>query len=558
MSSAAALEREHPPRLLFSALSDERLSKLAAQGSAPAFAAIYKRHHQDVYRYCKSVIGNEHDARDALQETMIKAMRALEGERREIALRPWLFRIAHNESVSLVRRRRPSAPLDAIAEPASAGGDDESVNERVRELFDDLGELTPQQRGALVMRELNGFSFAEIAAAMAVSAAAAKQAVYEARQALLEIARGRETDCAEIRKRISARDRRLLRGRTAAAHLRSCADCREFEAGIGIRGERLAAVSPLPAAASAGILEQVLGVAGGTAGGGGIAIAAAGGSLTAIAKLGVAGVVALGVGTVAIEGRDSDPPGGSAATGGSAAPVVERLSAPNAEQAVRAEPGSGAGPAAAKGGGDRSGSGRDGGPGGSADTAAAGPETGPGSPSAGGGENASETHGPSSSSTAQPSNPSDGPADGPATPEAQPGTAGGGAGGEDAGGTGGAESSGGGSSAGGSSGGGSTGTGTGEVLPPGHGGTPPGQGGTPPGQGGTPSPGHGGTPPGQGGTPPGQGGTPPGQIETPPGESGTPPGQGGTPPGQGGTPPGHGGTPPGQGGTPPGQGNGHH
>ena len=92
-------------------LGDRRLARLASKGDARAFAAIYERHHQDLFRYCRAITGNSEDAGDALQSTMAAALRALPGEDREIALRPWLFRIAHNESISLVRRRRPSGSL---------------------------------------------------------------------------------------------------------------------------------------------------------------------------------------------------------------------------------------------------------------------------------------------------------------------------------------------------------------------------------------------------------------------------------------------------------------
>jgi RNA polymerase sigma factor (sigma-70 family) len=529
MSSAAAtLPRDSSHHILLSALPDQRLAKLAAQGSAPAFAAIYKRHHQDVYRYCQSLIGNEQDARDALQETMIKAMGALAGESREIALRPWLFRIAHNESVSLMRRRRPAASLDAVGELASDGGDADFARERVRELFDDLSHLTPRQRGALVMRELNGLGFEEIAAAMAISPAAAKQTIYEARQALLDVAKGRETDCSEVRERISARDRRLLRGRAVRAHLRSCADCRAFEAGIAARSTSLAAVTPLPAAVSAGILQSVIGAAGGGAGGGGIAIALAGGSLGAVAKLGVAGVVALGVGTLAIETRDADP---GPASGAGPVSVIERAaSAPAGDLAggpgAAAADGDGAanGGTTAKGGGNRTDRGH-----GDADAAQGGAAAD--SP-AGGASAGAPTQGPSAGQATTPQSP---PGDGAAGDE--PGSGGGGAttgGGDGGGGT----STGSGAGGGTTEGGGST---EGEVLPPGQGGTPPGQGGTPPGLDGEVPPGHGGTPPGlDGEVPPGQGGTPPGQSGTAPGNSGSAPGHSDNPPpGHGGTPPGH-------------------
>ncbi len=75
------------------------------------------------------------------------------------------------------------------------------------------------------MRELNDLSYEDIAAALSTSPGAAKQSVYEARSALLEVAEGREMDCAKARESISAGDRRVLRGRKLRAHLRGCEGC---------------------------------------------------------------------------------------------------------------------------------------------------------------------------------------------------------------------------------------------------------------------------------------------------------------------------------------------
>ena len=152
-------------------MPDERLARWAARGSEAAFAVIFERHHQALHRYCHTIVGNSHDASDALQSTMLKAFRALPGETREIALRPWLYRIAHNESISLLRARRPDRELQAAAHlgDPSAAGVVES-RDRMRALAADLSELTEQQRGALLMRELGGLSFAEIASALQISA----------------------------------------------------------------------------------------------------------------------------------------------------------------------------------------------------------------------------------------------------------------------------------------------------------------------------------------------------------------------------------------------------
>ena len=69
-----------PPRVALRVLSDEHLARIATAGSQAAFAVIFERHHQALHRYCHSILANSHDAADALQITMIKALRALSGQ----------------------------------------------------------------------------------------------------------------------------------------------------------------------------------------------------------------------------------------------------------------------------------------------------------------------------------------------------------------------------------------------------------------------------------------------------------------------------------------------
>ncbi len=245
-------------------------------------AAIFERHHQALHRYCHSIVGNSHDAADALQNTMIKALRALPGEQREIVLRPWLYRIAHNESISLLRARRPESDLDAAAhlsDPATAGLVES--RDRLRSLTDDLGELTERQRGALLMRELGGLEFTEVAEALDSTPAAAKQSVYEARCALQDMQEGRDMPCETVRRALSDGDRRTLRGMRIRGHLRACASCREFETAMRHRPVALAAmIPPLPIAAATAMLHSIIGATG-THGGGGFAAGLAGTAKTA-------------------------------------------------------------------------------------------------------------------------------------------------------------------------------------------------------------------------------------------------------------------------------------
>ena len=268
MSDATALP--HPlPGALRRSLKDERLAARAAGGDERAFAAIYRRHHQDLYRYCQAILGNPQDANDALQNTMLRVLSALPGEQREIKLRPWLYRIAHNESISLLRRRRPTAEIDP--EAATAEGDPHASLEarmRLRQLTADLAQLPDRQRAALLMRELSGLSCDEIAAALSTSSGVARQTIYEARTALQQMAEGREMSCDAVKRAISDGDGRTLRRRDLRAHLGACESCADFGAGIRQRQDAFGALCPLTAAASVGVLHAALGSSqGGSAGG---------------------------------------------------------------------------------------------------------------------------------------------------------------------------------------------------------------------------------------------------------------------------------------------------
>jgi RNA polymerase sigma factor (sigma-70 family) len=283
-------------------LSDDRLAQRAVNGDERAFAAIFDRYHQSLYRYCLAIVGNSEDAQDALQNTMVKVLAALPGEGRRIQLKPWLYRIAHNESIELLRRRRETHRLDPELGEARPGlAEDAASRERMRRLISDLGELPERQRGALVMRELGGLEFAEIGTAFGTSAAVARQTLYEARLSLRQMDEGREMSCEAVTKALSDRDGRVARRRDLRAHLRTCSSCCRFREEIEGRERDLAALSPLPAIAAAGLLHGLL--AGKGAGGGALAAALGGGTaktLGASAALKgaatVAVVAAIGVG----------------------------------------------------------------------------------------------------------------------------------------------------------------------------------------------------------------------------------------------------------------------
>jgi RNA polymerase sigma factor (sigma-70 family) len=314
MSAAATLAPHGLRSSSLQRMGDESLASRAADGDDDAFSALYARYHGPLLGYTRSILLDAEDANDATQSALEKALRALPRRDPGRPLRPWLYRIAHNEAIDIVRRRQATADSGAdLSELLTVPGPEVDAEQRTRlaQLIDDLRMLPERQRGALVMRELSGLSYDEIGDALGLSNDAARRAVFDARSALHEAADGRATACVSIRRRLSDGDRRYLRGRGLRAHLRACDDCASFEQAIGARQADLHMLGPWLGGASALGLIGLGGAGGGAAllaggSGAGAGTVVSGGGLSwagwplALKGLAVGAVVAT-TGTAAIE-----------------------------------------------------------------------------------------------------------------------------------------------------------------------------------------------------------------------------------------------------------------
>ena len=194
------------------------------------FERLYKRHVGDVYRYALAVMRNPTDAEDVTQTTFLNAYRAyVEKGSRPEKPQNWLIAIAHNVCRQRFRQtaRRPAEVSfeDDIADTVAEN--DAPTGEDIRRA---LGHLAFNQRAALVMRELEGRSYAEIAEILEVTTSAVETLIFRARRALREQLDGSFT-CGEAEFAISRQlDGRLARGERGQlrAHLRECAECAGF------------------------------------------------------------------------------------------------------------------------------------------------------------------------------------------------------------------------------------------------------------------------------------------------------------------------------------------
>jgi RNA polymerase sigma factor (sigma-70 family) len=283
-------------------IRDSRLIEAVRAGDARAFELLYERHHPPILSFCRHMTGRLEDAEDAVQHTFLSAYSEISGSSGQLELRPWLFTVARNRCLTLLRARRvregPAAgalwtgrhgpPEERAVRAWGVEGLAEEVERReeLRTLVSDLGELPEPQRAALVLSELEALSHAQIARVLEVDTAKVRSLVFQARGSLISTREARDTPCGEVRMQLSTLRGSSLRRRTLRRHVRQCAGCREYEAAV--RGQRRDLALILPVTAGAGLRDSIVSaaVSGGAVGGGVAAGGVAGAALTGGAAVG--------------------------------------------------------------------------------------------------------------------------------------------------------------------------------------------------------------------------------------------------------------------------------
>src|SRR3954452_1550050 len=275
------------PRRFVRSQSDERLVELVRAGDAAAFEAIYDRYSRGLVSFCRHLLGSLEEAEDAVQHTFLAAHRAMLGDERELHLKAWLYAIARNKCISMLRVRRERLGFDddeLELVPSTAGLSAEvERREDLRALLGDLARLPDDQRAALVLAELGAHNHDEIADVLDVRREKVKALVFQAREALIAAKTARETPCTEIREQLATARGGALRRGNLRRHLETCEGCRAFR--DEVQRQRAALAIILPVVPSLALKHAVLGgVAAGAAGFGGptaSSVGAAGGKAAA-------------------------------------------------------------------------------------------------------------------------------------------------------------------------------------------------------------------------------------------------------------------------------------
>lgn len=266
------------PRRLLAALSDERLATEIKRGNDTAFAVIYDRHHRGLLALCRHMLGSREDAEDALQQTFASAFRALPDNQQPAQIKPWLYVIARNRCLTMLRARRETPVEEVVRDPTAGLSGEVERRTELRELLEDLDNLPERQKTALVLSEVGALDHTEVAQVLECETKQVKALVFQARSALIEDRRAREIPCAEIREQLATASGGELRRSSLRRHVRVCSGCAEFRDEIR-RQRRMLAVA-LPVVPSFGLRESALaavGIGGGGAAGGGGLIATLGG-----------------------------------------------------------------------------------------------------------------------------------------------------------------------------------------------------------------------------------------------------------------------------------------
>ena len=165
--------------------ADDRLVDLVRAGNDRAFEAIVHRYRRPLMRYCARLLTGTR-AEDAVQQAFLNAYRAIKADERRIDLRPWLYRIAHNAALNALRgaaadgEQPISEEIDGVERPDQAY----ERREKLAHVVAAVQALPPRQRDAIVLHELEGRSYEQIATELNVSGGAVRQLLSRARTTL--------------------------------------------------------------------------------------------------------------------------------------------------------------------------------------------------------------------------------------------------------------------------------------------------------------------------------------------------------------------------------------
>ncbi len=172
---------------------EARIIEAVLDGDTDRFEALVRAHEKGIYALCLRMLGSEQDALDASQEAFFRAYRSLAGFRGESRFSVWLYRLASNICLDMLRKRPASPELSLTMEedaelpiPDTRPTPHTALEQKELRtaVHRALGQLPPDFRQALVLREIGGLSYDEIAQTTGLEAGTVKSRIFRARKKL--------------------------------------------------------------------------------------------------------------------------------------------------------------------------------------------------------------------------------------------------------------------------------------------------------------------------------------------------------------------------------------
>src|SRR5215207_6127357 len=249
---------------------DEKLVALIRDRHDRAFEVLFDRYQVRLLAFCRHMVGNQ-EAEDLLQDVFAAAHMAMLADERQINARPWLYRIARNRCLNHLRRPIADGQDSMDVHPHANGTTTfERVQRReeLRTIVADVQDLPETQRSALVLREIDGLSYTEIAQAMGVTLASVKSLLVRARMALAEASEARILACDDVRLELAEAAEGIGKiSGPGRRHVKECPSCKRFRGELRSTSRSLAGLAPIGLFAVVGkFLGSMFGGSGASAG----------------------------------------------------------------------------------------------------------------------------------------------------------------------------------------------------------------------------------------------------------------------------------------------------
>ncbi|MBE6682309.1 MAG: sigma-70 family RNA polymerase sigma factor [Ruminococcaceae bacterium] len=188
-------QKNHPEGLP----EDTLLAYEAADGNDNAFETLVRKYERLVTTCVYSIVGNPDDTSDVSQETFLKVYKSLSSFKGDSEFSTWLYRIAKNTALDFVRRRKQNTlSIDSSGEEGegfelpdnninSSPEKKALENERKEKLYQALAALSDEHREIIILRDLNGYSYEDIADKLEIESGTVKSRISRAREALRKI-----------------------------------------------------------------------------------------------------------------------------------------------------------------------------------------------------------------------------------------------------------------------------------------------------------------------------------------------------------------------------------